>query len=132
MSQRPLPRSRRAKHQVRQRLFVRKIAGILADIVLGVRCVDGKRSKEISRRDEKGYPPDISKVEFLLKTGSGCPKTRNTRVTTPWQILGISFAIAPIGQLHQFPRLRPRPFQRKSKWLIGCSLSTYCLSPVIR
>ena len=41
------------------------------------------------------------RVEFLLETDSGYPK--DTGVNKPWQPLGIPFAIAPIGQLHQSP-----------------------------
>ena len=41
------------------------------------------------------------RVEFLLKTDSGYPK--DTGVNRPWQTLRISFAITPIGQLHQSP-----------------------------
>jgi len=39
------------------------------------------------------------RVEFLLKTDSGCPK--DTGVNKTWKPLGIPFAITPIGQLHQ-------------------------------
>jgi len=38
-------------------------------------------------------------VEFLLKTDSGYPK--DMEVNKPWQLLGIPFAITPIGHLHQ-------------------------------
>ena len=43
----------------------------------------------------------LVRVEFLLKTDSGYPK--DTGVNKPWPPLGISFAITPIGQLHQSP-----------------------------
>ena len=45
---------------------------------------------------------DISlRVEFLLKTDSGYSKEMG--VNTPWQTLGIPFAITPLGHLHQSP-----------------------------
>ena len=41
------------------------------------------------------------RVEFLFKTDSGYPK--DTGLDKPWQLLGIPFAITPIGQLYQSP-----------------------------
>ena len=41
------------------------------------------------------------RVGFLLKTDSGYPK--DTGVNKPWQPLGFTFTIAPIGQFHQSP-----------------------------
>jgi len=43
------------------------------------------------------------RVEFLLKTGSEYSKMRKL-LNSPWQPLGIPFALTPIGQLHQSPR----------------------------
>jgi len=43
----------------------------------------------------------LLRVELLLKTDSGYPK--DAGVTTPWQTLGIPFAITPLDRLHQSP-----------------------------
>jgi len=43
-------------------------------------------------------PPPLT-VDYLLRTDSGCPQ--DAGVTTPWQTMGISFAITPLDQLHR-------------------------------
>jgi len=44
------------------------------------------------------HSPLPFEIEFLLRTDSGYPQ--DAGVTTTWHTMGISFAIAPLGQLH--------------------------------